>query len=270
MILNVANPGRYCQGLGDMVAWSWLANGPVPLSFYADGRNREMLEFLGCRIETDPTGAIIPSDAYNKELSERCARPRLEIWAEFLGIPCEPKQPKFNLQSRDYLKRRIIICPQTHWKGREWPPAYWMDLNWELKGRNFEVVWLLESNDPQYSGRQSMAYWGQSMRDVASCLSSAALVIGNDSMPAHLAGTIGRPTLALLGPSHWNVFAHLSNVHPMHTEIVECRGCHFGTPYRKACDMMCQALAHLSPQDVARTAEFLVEKMQHGRNSEKP
>lgn len=261
MILNLSTAGRYCQGLGDMVAWAWLAEGPVPLSFYVEGRNREMLEFLGCRIAQNPMGAKIPSDAYNKELGERCKRPRLEIWAEFLGIPCEPKRPKFNLPPRDFMKRRIVLCPHTHFKAREWPPAYWMDLNFELKGRNFEVIWLMESNDPQYAGRDSMAYAGKSMRDVASCLSSAALVIGNDSMPAHLAGTIGRPTLALMGPSHWNVFAHLSDVHPMHSEVTACAGCHFGSPFRKACDMMCQALATLSPQEVADTAQYLVETL---------
>ena len=40
----------------------------------------------------------------------------------------------------------------------------------------------------------------------------AALVVGNDSFPAHLAGTVGVPTLALMGPTLPTVFAHTPDV----------------------------------------------------------
>lgn len=228
-----------------------------------------MLEFLGCRLVNSPEGAIDPHDAYNKELGERGARPRAQIWCEYLGIPCEPKRPDIKL-NRDvgFLPRRVLLCPNTHFKTREWLPAYWMDLNWKLRDKNIDVIWLLEhQNDlQQYTNRgPSMAYYGLSMRDCAALMSSAAVVVANDSMPAHLAGTVGRPTLAMMGPTNRNVFAHLSDVMPMHSEAVDCVGCHFGKPFRVACDMMCTGLATLLPGDVEKTVSFIVDKLNDAR-----
>ena len=266
--IHLSHPGRYCAGLGDAVTWAWLANGSVPLSFWAEGRNREMLEFLGCRMADSPEGSIDPHDAYGKELGERCGRPRAVIWSEFLGIPCEPKRPEFKLNQVGYLPRRVLLCPNTHFKPREWPPAYWMDLNWKLRDANVDVVWLMEHQNDlnQYSQRgPSMAYYGLSMRDCAALMSSAAVVVANDSMPAHLAGTVGRPTLAMMGPTHRNVFWHMPDVMPMHSEIVDCAGCHFGQPFRASCDMMCGALATLLPGDVAKTVLFILEKLNVAR-----
>lgn len=264
--LHLSHPGRFCAGLGDVITWAWLANGPIPLKFWAEGKNREMLELLGCRLADSPEGSIDPHDAYMRELGERCRRPRAEIWAEHIGIPCEPKRPKANIPARDFIRRRVALCPHTHFHVRQWPPAYWLDLNWELRAINCDVIWIMEHDDHHYSQRgPSMAYFGYSLRDVAAMLNSCAIVIGNDSMPAHLAGTLGRPTISLMGPTHYNVFAHISDVHPMHSEISKCAGCHFGHPFRAACDIMCQALMTLIPQDVAKTVSFLLDKLNDSR-----
>jgi ADP-heptose:LPS heptosyltransferase len=264
--LHLSHPGRYCAGLGDCITWAWLANGPVPLQFWAEGKNREMLDLLGCRMTDSPQDALDPHDAYNRELHERCQRPRAEIWAEYLGIPCEPKRPTLRLPDHEFMRRRVALCPHTHFHVREYPPAYWMDLNWSLRARNVDVVWIMEHDDKQYVNRgPSMAYFGFPLRDVAAMLGSCAVVVANDSMPAHLAGTLGRPTIALMGPTHWNVFAHISNVHPMHSEISKCAGCHFGKPFRAACDMMCQAMMTLLPQDVVTTVSFILETLDDPR-----
>lgn len=264
-IIHLSHPGRYCAGLGDCITWAWVANGPIPLSFYAQGRNRELLELLGCRLVDSPEGAIDPHEAYNVELRERCSRPRVEIWCEYIGIPCEPKRPEWKMERRGFMGRRVILCPHTHFKTREYPPAYWLDLNWELRNRNIDVLWMMEHDDKQYVNRgPSCAYWGFSMKDVAGLISSAAVIVGNDSMPAHMGGTLGRPTIALMGPTSPNVFHHMVDVMPMQSQIATCVGCHFGPPsFRAACDMSCQALMTLLPVDVAETVAFCVEKIDH-------
>lgn len=260
--LHLSIPGHYCAGLGDCILWAWCANGPELLEFWAEGRNREILELMGCRLSDSPINAIDPHDCYGIELRERGARARVKAWCEGIGIPCEPKRPKMAMEFGGVMSRRVALCPHTHFKPREWPPAYWLDLNWELRNRNIDPIWIMEHDDHQYVNRgPSMAYHGYSMRDVSAMLGSSAVVIGNDSMPVHLAATIGRPAVALLGPTKPSIYAHLPDVLPMQSQTSDCVGCHFGAPFRAACDMMCQALMTLTPKEVAETVSFLVEKL---------
>jgi ADP-heptose:LPS heptosyltransferase len=76
------------------------------------------------------------------------------------------------------------------------------------------------------------------------------VVVGNDSFPAHLAGTVGVPTLALMGPTVASVFAHLPDVECLASNGVDCTGCHFRKPFRAACDQGCMSLYRLFPDDV--------------------
>jgi hypothetical protein len=131
-----------------------------------------------------------------------------------------------------------------------------------LKKRNVQPVWIMETKDLELLERSKgqISHWfGQSMKTVAELLQSCSVIVANDSMPAHMGGTLARPTLALMGPTKPSVFAHMSSVLPMQTSLVDCVGCHFGKPWRVACDLMCQALAMLSPQLVADTVCHIVE-----------
>lgn len=265
--VNLSIPGRYCAGLGDCVLWSWIANGPEPLEFYANAANRELLEFLGCRVSDSAYGAIDPHDAYNKELAERGRRPRVEVWAEWLGIPCEPKRPTLQMMPQGILRRRVALCTQTHFRSRGWLNAYWQDVNWALRFANIEPIWIWQSKDEELLANcgPTMAYWGFSLRDVAAMLASCAVVVGVDSFPAHLAGTIGRPTIAILGPTSPEMFAHIENVIPMQAEGLDCTACYFKQPeFRAACDLGCQSMFRVYPQEVVETVQFIIEKCING------
>ena len=97
--------------------------------------------------------------------------------------------------------------------------------------------------------------YGYGWPEVAALCSLADVVIGNDSCGVHLGATLGTRTIALLGPTTPNVFAHCSDVVETISSNMSCTGCHFRNEYRKACDVGCQSLFRLSVGDVVRQVE---------------
>jgi ADP-heptose:LPS heptosyltransferase len=145
----------------------------------------------------------------------------------------------------------VILFPQTAWVTREWPATYWVDLAWRLKAAGVPVLVLLAKKDARFTNTPTY-WWGFSMGQVAALVEQAALVISNDSFPAHLAGAIGTPTLAIMGPTRPAVFAHSPAVECIASDRIECTGCHFAAPFRAACDQGCQSLFRLFPEVVLR------------------
>jgi hypothetical protein len=94
--------------------------------------------------------------------------------------------------------------------------------------------------------------WGFDLNQIAALMSLAKIVVGNDSGPAHLAGTIGVPTIVTCGPTRSDcVFGHIPEIIPLtNDEPPLCAGCHFKPPFRAACDQGCQALYALKPHTV--------------------
>jgi ADP-heptose:LPS heptosyltransferase len=132
---------------------------------------------------------------------------------------------------------------------REWPASYWVDVAWKLKEAGVPAVVLLANEDKRFTNTPSF-WWGMPVGRVAAVMRRAAVVVGNDSFPAHLAGAVGVPTLALLGPTRPTVFAHSTSVQCLASEAISCTGCHFAAPFRAACDQGCLSLFRLYPEVV--------------------
>lgn len=253
MKIQLSLPGQYCAGLGDCLTWAWLAAGADrELEFVAGGSNAEMLRLFSAKVTNNADGAADPSFCYRTELNLGGRHPRTQFMQKILGFHSTPKRPKCILDPQRRPKpKRVILAPQCHYTTRTWPPAYWIDLNWMLQKAGYEVVWQLESDNPQFSQRgPSIAYWGHGFPQIIDLFMTAELIVGNDSMPAHLGGTLGIPTLALMGPTRPTVFSHIPDVTTLQTDLVDCVGCHFQMPFRVACDSICQALHTLLPSKV--------------------
>src|SRR5262245_42478936 len=87
-------PGRGSgRGRGGAITWAWLAEGASePLTFAATGGVRVMLELLGQRTVQEQEGGLEVNECYRRETREGCRRPRIEVWAEVLGIQTTPKR----------------------------------------------------------------------------------------------------------------------------------------------------------------------------------
>lgn len=260
MKIDLQSP-RYYRGLGDVVMWAWLAEGcrgtADPPVFHRTS-DPELADLLGLPVDPEP-GGLSPDPVFAIETADRGRRPRTDYLREYFGITAAPARPRLRIPpaDADWAARTaadtnspfVLLFPQTAWKTREWPPNYWVDLAWRLDKLGVPSVVMLQNDDERFHNTPAFR-WGTPVSRVAALMHRAALVVGNDSFPAHLAGTVGVPTLALMGPTRPTVFAHLPDVEPLWSNALDCVGCHFQAPFRAACDQGCMAMYRLFPEDV--------------------
>ncbi|HEX7447629.1 MAG TPA: glycosyltransferase family 9 protein [Pirellulales bacterium] len=254
-------------GLGDMVCLSWIAEGTRatrdPVTFYATHSNHLILKILGQEVSDRLSDRwVAAGDSYLTELKERGKRLRLDYLREFLGIEAPFKRPRVVLSPADiewaHQSRRdlgggelVLLFPQALFPSRTWPAAYWVDLAWQLKEKNIATMVMLAYEDKRFTNTPRYA-WGYALNQIAALMTVSNLVVGNDSGPAHLAGTIGVPTIVALGPTRREcVFGHLPEVIGLSSDAPPgCAGCSFSAPYRAACDQGCQMLYALKPDAI--------------------
>lgn len=254
-------------GLGDMVSLAWIAEGTRdtsdPISFYAKGVNHTVLKLLEQDVTDQPIGTSVAiSNAYATELADGGAKLRLDYIRDLLGIRTPHKRPKLRIpadamewaiQTRQGYgeKDLVLLFPQTLWRSRAWPAAYWVDLAWSLNDRNVTVVTMLADEDKHFTNTPHYM-WGFDLNKVSALMSLAKMVVGNDSGPVHISGTMGVPTIVTCGPTRPAcVFGHIPEIITLtNDEPPHCTGCHFKPPFRAACDQGCQALFALKPPAV--------------------
>jgi ADP-heptose:LPS heptosyltransferase len=255
---------RYYTGLGDIVMLAWLAEGAkavgAPFVFHRK-RDLVLMELLGLNVDPEPGGVSL-DQAYAIEVNDRGVRPRLDYIREFLGVTTPLARPQLRISGPDQiaaLQRAkelgspfVLLFPQVVWKTREWPANYWVDLAWKLKANGVRVLMMLLGEDARFKNVPA-CQWNTPVPQLAALLRHAALVIGNDSFPVHLAGTAGVPTLALMGPTRPSIFAHMLEVECLSSSL-DCTGCHFQPPFRAACDQGCMSLYRLFPDDLLKRA----------------
>lgn len=274
-------------GIGDVVLACWIAHSAAAagLSVRVNPRQRHAVaRMLGIgRTLTDEEGlnwtrteGIGLRYEYRQVRSGR--EPRFDLWCRSIGLPALTiRRPDYveapadaawaDAQWRDFGaedgKPRILIFPEVAWLVRQWPLAYFIDLGTALQARGCLVALAAPgSDDVKAMGFRWLA--GHSLTRIAALMHRATLVVANDSGPAHLAGAVGTPTLALCGPTDGAVvFAHDGNIRPLAIDraLLGCVGCHFDAArgYRFACKAGgCQALMKLDPPAALREAEALL------------
>lgn len=255
-------------GIGDLACLAWIAGGTRgtadPMTFHAKpGTKFSVLELLGQEVAHLPEDAgTCVYQAYENELKDRGKKRRVDYVREVLGIDTPLVRPTIRVPADDLAWARqtqaeiggdelVLIFPQTHWTPREWPACYWSDLGWQLAERNVPTLVMLSHEDRRYTNMPRF-FWGFPLTKVVALMSTAAMVVAVDSGPAHLAATMGVPTIVLMGPTRPEcVFGHVPDVMALASqELPNCAGCHFGPPFRAACDQGCQMLYALRPYTV--------------------
>jgi ADP-heptose:LPS heptosyltransferase len=220
--------------------------------------NLDLMAMLGLPVDPQP-GGITLDPVYDAEKKDRGRRPRVDYIREALRLTAPPTRPRLSLSDDDRAwaaekaaelgSPLVLLFPQSAWKPREWPASYWVDLAWHLKKMGVPVLVMLQGDDARFHNTPQYR-WNTPLPRVAALMARASLMVGNDSFPAHLAGTVGVPTLALLGPTRPTVFSHTPDVECLSAETLDCTGCHFQAPFRAACDQGCMSLYRLFPDQV--------------------
>ncbi len=124
-----------------------------------------------------------------------------------------PAQPKFH--------GPIVIHPGSGGAAKCWPRDYFESLIAMLWQAGHDVKVVLGEVELETWPEDELARWNRdyqpikpsSLDELADVLLEARLVITNDSGPMHLADQLGKPLLALFGPSelrHWHPIGELA------------------------------------------------------------
>jgi ADP-heptose:LPS heptosyltransferase len=135
-----------------------------------------------------------------------------------------------------------------------------------LKDEGYHVKVVTEFPDRSFSFLHYISE--ETLPFVAAAMQRARLVIGNDSGPAHLAGTLQTRTLAIHGPTTARIYNHIPEVTSFIKISLGCSGCHClpsedpsRLGWRASCDYGCGELFRTFPEEVFDVATaMLVQK----------
>ncbi len=129
----------------------------------------------------------------NLELAQACGATHLH--REF---PLPPGSPEGDLPSHPY----ILACPLAGWASKQWPVEYYANTAQALRDDGCALVVNGPPNAREALSRIAGAHVHISgIRGLIDATRRAAGVIGVDSGPLHLAAALGKPGVAVFGPT---------------------------------------------------------------------
>jgi hypothetical protein len=259
------------RGVGDIVCFAWLGEGLLAageaVEFYATDWREELLKMFQMPVTGDKTDAVLTQEGYETAVKTNSPLTYLEWIAFHLGVTAKPKRPRLDMAPMDReMGRRdsadVLIFPFSFSPVRTWPKSYFVELGLLLRQAGFSVKVVMEQRDYAFF-MPFHCIVGQSWNYIAAAIQSARLVIGNDSGPAHLSGTIGTPTIAIQGATTERIFVHIPEVVSYRKKALGCAGCHCLPPnFRASCDSGCLELYRTFPEEVAQHAIMILNAQQ--------
>lgn len=158
---------------------------------------------------------------------------------------------------------KVALAPSAAWEMKRWPVEYWRELITKLPDFSFallggaedtffsEIVSIAPERCLNLAGKLSLA-------QSTSFLARADLVIANDTGSMHVADQLGRPTIALIGPT---AFGYPSNRLSRTLEVeLWCKPCSKDGRGKCVNDLYKRCLKEISPNLVASTSRALLSE----------
>jgi ADP-heptose:LPS heptosyltransferase len=130
----------------------------------------------------------------------------------------------------DSEKPFITVCTGAGWQNKRWPVEYWRKLVSGLSRQGHRIVQLGTGIDERIGDPAEDWIDRTTLKQAACILRQARLMICCDSGLMHLAMAVGRPTLALFGPTNPDLYAPRN---PLLTTVQGdplCTGCWNNSP----------------------------------------
>jgi len=269
--------GTIFTGLGDTVLLAWFAEatkyGHDPIKLYATGQRAELLRILGQDVLDKPWLLHSTEACFTKDVLGAGAIPRWMVVADVLNlsvIPAQPSHISISEEARAWAKKTadaagrpfVLMYPQCNDHAREWPWVYWRELHWKLRMFQRYPLSVVAQRKDYMNGIPVVEKLP--IEQLVALTNEADFVIGNDSFGVHLAGTLNRPTLTILGPTKPTAFSYMQlALAPFWTIAANefpCTGCHAAWPFRTTCGSGCQSLYSLSADKVSTYALQLINQ----------
>jgi len=156
----------------------------------------------------EPVGVIHRADSYLKLIEHVIGRNQLHM-AYHTEIHLTDKDfVKINDILPNLKRPLIVLNPNSEAPSRRWPPIYWIELGKALCQKDVSIILVGGPFDVTRTRRiaheigcdRVINLAGQlHLRELAALLSSADLVVSNDTGPMHISYTVGTKTIALFG-----------------------------------------------------------------------
>jgi hypothetical protein len=257
-----AQTGWY-HGKGDAVCFAWIGEGMIAagdsVEFFAAGELAEILRMFQMPVTYDPTDAVVTHLGYETAVRTGSPLNYVDWMAHHLGVTHPVKRPRLDLIPMDREMGRassadVLIFPEAAAMCRKWPKTYFVELGRLLQLAGFKVKIAIPERDYDFF-MPFHCLVGESWNFLAGAIQAARLVIGNDTGPSHLAGTIGTTTIVIQGPTTERIYSHIPEVISYRKKALPCAGCHcLPPPYRSTCEVGCVELYRTFPEEVAEFA----------------
>jgi len=247
-LINCDNGPNFC-GSGDLALLSWLATGTRGTGdevVLRSANKIELLRLLGQPHTEDyllrPIG-LSPHQIWHEEKKCKGSVPRYQQAMKLLGIKSQPKRPtlpvtpeavEFAKEFWGSMDEKVLFCPESKDRSRQWP--HWSGLQ--------EMIAGVSLTQKACNNRWENAIEIIRMADV---------VVAVDSAYAHLAVTLAKPTVIILGTTKRTAFTHAEDCAVcIEPPSDSCAGCYYNAPFHelKCGNVGCKEIARISPIQV--------------------
>jgi ADP-heptose:LPS heptosyltransferase len=127
----------------------------------------------------------------------------------FLGVPrCEIPRARLAATPAQAARPYVVLHPMAAASDKTWPAERFVEVAEHLESRcALEPVFIAGPGEPLDAFARWRRLEGAPLKEVMSLIAGAALFIGNDSGPAHIAAAFGIPVVVLYGSSDPLVWA---------------------------------------------------------------